>query len=303
MNHFDKISSYNQAIGLKAPEHPLFYISRGNKECCGVGKEIEFTADFYIIIFKKVESGSMQYGRTKYDHNRGKMSFIKPRQITGCKNIRLEEDCFTILIHEDFLSGTAMHNEIKKYAYFEYEVNEALHLSPSEEETIWNLVYAMEKEYHNNVDDYSKTIILSHLDTMLKYAQRFYKRQFINREELSGATFTKFNDLLSSYFENRKNNDLGLPTVSYLAEKLNISPRYLSDMLKQETGKTALELIHLYLISEAKNLLKEGKMNITEISVSLGFENPTYFSRLFKKEVGITPNIFREQSLNFGYGY
>jgi AraC family transcriptional activator of pobA len=298
MNHFDKISSYNQAIGLKAPEHPLFYIARGDMECCSVGKDSEFTADFYIIIFKKVESGSMQYGKTKYDHNQGKMSFIKPRQITGCKNIRLEEDCFVILIHEDFLSGTTLHNEIKKYAYFEYEVNEALHLSPSEEETVWNLVYAMEKEYHNNTDDFSKTIILSHLDTMFKYSQRFYKRQFINREELSGATFTKFNDLLSSYFENRKKNDLGLPTVSYLAKKLNISPRYLSDMLKQETGKTALELIHLYLISEAKNLLKERKMNITEISVSLGFENATYFSRLFKKEVGIAPNIFREQNLN-----
>jgi len=298
MNHFDKISSYNQAIGLKAPEHPLFYIARGNKDCCGVGKESEFTADFYIIIFKKVESGSMQYGKTKYDHNHGKMSFIKPRQITGCKNIRLEEDCFTILIHEDFLSGTTMHNEIKKYAYFEYEVNEALHLSPSEEETVWNLVYAMEKEYHNNVDDFSKTIILSHLDTMLKYAQRFYKRQFINREELSGATFTKFNEILSSYFEDKKNTDLGLPTVSYMAENLNVSSRYLTDMLKQETGKTALELIHLYLISEAKNLLKEGKMNISEISISLGFENATYFSRLFKKEVGMPPNLFREQQLN-----
>lgn len=298
MNHFDKISSYNKAIGLKAPEHPLFYISHGNMECCNVGKETEFTADFYIIIFKKVESGSMQYGKTIYDHNRGKMSFIKPRQITGCKNIRLEEDSFTILIHEDFLSGTTIHNEIKKYAYFEYEVNEALHLSPSEEETIWNLVYAMEKEYHNNVDDYSKTIILSHLDTMLKYAQRFYKRQFIDRVDLRGATFTKFNDLLLEYFENKTNNDFGLPTVSYMAEKLNVSSRYLTDLLKQETGKTALELIHLYLISEAKNLLKEGKMNITEISVSLGFENPTYFSRLFKKEVGVTPNIFREESLN-----
>lgn len=298
MNHFDKISSFNQAIGLKAPEHPLFYISHGNKECCSVAEESEFTADFYIIVFKKIESGSMQYGKTIYDHNRGKMSFIKPRQITGCKNIRLEEDTFTILIHEDFLSGTALHNEIKKYAYFEYEVNEALHLSPSEEETVWNLVYAMEKEYHNNVDDYSKTIILSHLDTMLKYAQRFYKRQFIDRVDLRGATFTKFNDLLSEYFENKTNNDFGLPTVSYMAEKLNVSSRYLTDLLKQETGKTALELIHLYLISEAKNLLKEGKMNITEISVSLGFENPTYFSRLFKKEVGITPNIFREESLN-----
>lgn len=298
MNHFDKISSYNQAFGLKAPEHPLFYIARGNKDCCGVGKETEFTADFYIIIFKKVESGSIQYGKTKYDHNRGKMSFIKPRQITGCKNIRLEEDCFTILVHEDFLSGTTLHNEIKKYAYFEYEVNEALHLSPGEEETIWNLVYAMEKEYHNNVDDYSKTIILSHLYTMLKYAQRFYKRQFIHRTELNGSTVTKFNALLVANFEERKTKNIGLPTVSQMAEKLNISSRYLTDLLKQETGKTALELIHLFLIGEAKNLLTEGEMNITEISYLLGFDNATYFSRLFKKEVGITPNQFKDHLLN-----
>ncbi len=298
MNHFDKISIYTKAIGLPAPEHPLFYIAKGDKDSCNNSDDANFTADFYAIVFKKVESGIIQYGKTKYDHNLGQMSFVKPRQIIGCKNIRLEDDCFLILVHEDFLSGTILYNEIKKYSYFEYEVNEALHLSPSEEETVWNLANAMEKEYHNNTDDFSKTIILSHLDTMLKYAQRFYKRQFINREELSGATFTRFNDILSSYFENRKNNDSGLPTVSYMAEKLNISPRYLSDMLKQETGKTALELIHLYLISEAKNLLKEGKMNITEISVSLGFENATYFSRLFKKEVGIPPNIFREQNLN-----
>jgi AraC family transcriptional regulator, transcriptional activator of pobA len=298
MNHFTKISTYNQLLGLKPPEHPLFYFAKGDKNSCQDAKDAEFTADFYIIVFKKVQSGSIQYGKTKYDHNFGKMSFIKPRQIIGCKNIRLEEDCFLILVHEDFLSGTALHNEIKKYSYFEYEVNEALHLSPSEEETVWNLFYAMEKEYHNNTDDYSKTIILSHLDTLLKYAQRFYKRQFINREELTGAIFTRFNDILSSYFEDRKNIDLGLPTVGYMAQNLNVSPRYLTDLLKQETGKTALELIHLYLISEAKNLLKEGKMNIAEISVSLGFENATYFSRLFKKEVGIQPNIFREQNLN-----
>ncbi|MES2239066.1 MAG: helix-turn-helix transcriptional regulator [Bacteroidota bacterium] len=298
MNHFDKISTYTKAMGIKAPEHPLFCFAKGDANSCNTGNDADFTADFYIISFKNVASGTMQYGKTKYDHNLGKMSFTKPRQIVGCKNIRLEDDCFLILIHEDFLSGTALYNEIKKYSYFEYEVNEALHLSPSEEETIWNLAFAIEKEYQNNTDDFSKTIILSHLSTMFKYAQRYYKRQFINREELSGATFTKFNDLLSSYFEDKNNNELGLPTVNYMAEKLNISPRYLSDMLKQETGKTALELIHLYLISEAKNLLKEGKRNISEISLSLGFENATYFSRLFKKEIGLTPTEYREQLLN-----
>lgn len=298
MNHFDKISTYTKAMGIKAPEHPLFYFAKGNANSCSTGDDADFTADFYIISFKNVASGTMQYGKTKYDHNFGKMSFTKPRQIVGCKNIRLEDDCFLILIHEDFLSGTSLYNEIKKYSFFEYEVNEALHLSPNEEETVWSLANTMEKEYHNNIDDYSKSIILSHLGTLLKYAQRFYKRQFINREELTGATFTKFNEILSSYFEDRKNTDLGLPTVSYMAENLNISSRYLTDLLKQETGKTALELIHLYLISEAKNLLKEDKMNIAEISISLGFENATYFSRLFKKEVGMPPNIFREQELN-----
>lgn len=297
MIHFDKISSFNQALKVNPPEHPLFCISYGGKDNYG-GNEVEFSADFYIIGLKKFESGSIYYGKTKYDHDRGKMFFIKPRQIIACRNIRLEEDSFFIVVHEDFLVGTALYHEIKKYGYFDYEVSEALYLSPSEEETIWDLVYTMEKEYHNNTDDYSKTIILSHLDTLLKYAQRFYKRQFINRAELTGAIATRFNTILAAYFKERQIKESGLPTVTYMAEKLNISPRYLSDLLKQETGKTALELIHLYLMSEAKNLLTEGKMNVSEISFSLGFENATYFSRLFKKEVGISPNKFRDQLLN-----
>jgi AraC-like DNA-binding protein len=297
MGHFDKISDYTHALGIKPPEHPLFCISHGNKNDTEF-KDIEFSAGFYIIGFKKLKSGSVLYGKTKYDHDCGKMSFIKPQQIVAFKNIRLEEDCFLILVHEDFLMGTALHHEIKKYSYFDYDVNEALHLSPSEEETIWNLIHTIDKECHNNIDDYSKTIILSYLNTILKYAQRFYKRQFINRAEISGVVATKFNTVLAAYFEERKIKEFGLPTVSYMAEKLNLSSRYLSDLLKQETGKTALELIHLHLISEAKNLLKEGQMNITEISAWLGFDNPTYFSRLFKKEVGTSPNKFRDHHLN-----
>jgi hypothetical protein len=178
MNNFKQISDYTKALGIKPPEHPLFSISHGNKNDGG-GIDVEFTADFYIIGFKKLQSGSVLYGKTIYDHDCGKMMFIKPRQKVAFKNIRLEEDCFLILVHENFLSGNVLHDEIKKYSYFDYEVNEALHLSPGEEETIWNLVNTMDKEHHNNTDDYSKTIILSHLNTLLKYAQRFYKRQFI----------------------------------------------------------------------------------------------------------------------------
>lgn len=240
----------------------------------------------------------MQYGKTRYDHDRGSMSFVKPHQKVVFKNVELEEKGFLILIHEDFLPGTVLYNEIKKYGYFDYEVNEALHLSPSEEDIIWNLYFSIEKEYNNNTDELSKAIIVSHLDSMLKYAQRFYKRQFINRTTLSGSTITKFNALLATNLEERKVKEIGLPTVALMAEKLNISSRYLTDLLKEETGKTALELIHLFLIGEAKNLLAEGELNVSEISQLLGFDNTTYFSRLFKKEVGTSPNKFKDRFLN-----
>lgn len=298
MKHFKKISDLHEALGVKAPENPLFSVVYGEHDTCEGNNILEFSSDFYIIGFKKLKSGSMHYGKTKYDHDLGSMSFVKPQQKVVFKNVELEEKGFLIIIHEDFLPGTGLYNEIRKYSYFDYEVNEALHLSPSEEDIIWNLYFSIEKEYNNNTDELSKAIIVSHLDAMLKYAQRFYKRQFINRKELTGSTLTKFNALLAANFEERKITNIGLPTVALMAEKLNISSRYLTDLLKQETGKTALELIHLFLISEAKNLLTEGELNISEISHLLGFENTTYFSRLFKKEAGTTPNEFRGNRLN-----
>jgi AraC-like DNA-binding protein len=194
--------------------------------------------------------------------------------------------------------GHPLFKEIKKYNFFDYEINEALHLSPREEEVIWSLFHKIESEYHNNPDEFSRSIILSHLDSILKYAQRFYKRQFIDRKPLSGVTVTKFNEYLNAYFEKGGAGEKGLPTVNYMASQLNLSPKYLSDLLKQETGKTALELIHLYMISEAKNMLVAGDRSITEIAYQLGFENPPYFSRLFKKEVGMSPKEYKNQLLN-----
>ncbi|MHA4739591.1 helix-turn-helix domain-containing protein [Dyadobacter sp. MSC1_007] len=298
MKHFNKISDLHEALGVKPPEHPLFSVMYGEYGSCDGTYEVEFTSAFYIIGFKKLKSGSMLYGRTKYDHDRGAMSFVKPQQKVTFKHVELQEKGFLIVIHEDFLPGTALYSEIKKYGYFDYEVNEALHLSPSEEDIIWNLYYSIEKEHYNNTDELSKAIIISLLDSLLKYAQRFYKRQFINRTQLTGSTVTRFNALLVAHFEERKTKNMGLPTVSGMADELNISARYLTDLLKQETGKTALELIHLFLIGEAKNLLREGERNISEISQLLGFENTTYFSRLFKKEVGAAPNKFRDSLLN-----
>lgn len=297
MNHFKSLSDLHRAQGFPPPENPLIGLVKCDGSCHGIAG-IEYTSDFYMIGFKKMKSGTMLYGKTKYDHDRGSMSFIKPRQIVALRDIQLEEDGFLIYIHEDFLNGHPLHHEIKKYSYFEYETNEALHLSPQEEKIIWELYHKIETEYRNNQDEYSRGIILTHIDSILKYGERFYRRQFINRKALSGHTVSRFNESLSTYFEKGMVKKKGLPTVNFIASELNLSARYLSDLLKQETGKTAIDLIHLYLISEAKNLLTGANQSVSEIAYELGFENPPYFSRLFKKEVGMSPVEFKKLSLN-----
>jgi AraC family transcriptional activator of pobA len=296
MQHFKSLADMHRFNGFPLPENPLFSLFRCT-QTCSLG-EREFTSDFYMIGFKKLKSGTIMYGRTRYDHDNGSMMFIKPRQIIQFNSVEYDEDAFILFIHEDFLNGHFLHTEINKYAFFDYEANEALHLSPQEEQTMWDLFHKIETEYHGNTDEYSRDIILTHIDSMLKYSQRFYKRQFINRAELSGKTVSKFNEALAGYFKNGLLLTQGLPTVSVLAAKLNLSSRYLSDLLKQETGKTAIDLIHIYLVNEAKNRLMGDDQSVSEIAYELGFENLPYFSRLFKKETGISPNQFKKQLVN-----
>ncbi|HUI30229.1 MAG TPA: helix-turn-helix transcriptional regulator [Candidatus Acidoferrales bacterium] len=297
MIHFKTISDLDQAEGFPPPENPLFSLNvlEGPNN---LKRNIEFTCDCYIVCFKKVKAGELWYGKTKYDHDKGLMFFTRPRQLIVARGLQYAEKGFVLHFHEDFLTGHPLFSEIKKYNFFDYEIHEALHLSPREKEIMWSLFHKMETEYHNNPDEFSKSIILSHLDSMLKYAQRFYKRQFIDRRQLSGATVTKFNECLNAYFEKGEVVEKGLPTVNFMASQLHLSPKYLSDLLKQETGKTALELIHLYMISEAKNMLVAGDQSISEVAYRLGFENPPYFSRLFKKEVGVSPKEYKDQLLN-----
>lgn len=278
--------------GLGSPEHPSICLHRCTSTCpMGEG---EFTTDFYIIGFKKLHKGQFLYGRTKYDHDNGSMSFIKPGQLVELRNIEVEEDGFFIFIHEDYLNGHSLREEIGRYGFFDYEANEALHLSPREEGFIWNLYNLIDVEYQNNPDEYSRNIMLTHVDSILKYAQRFYKRQFVNRIDLSGKVISKFEHLLNDWFGEDYSGNKKLPTVAAMASRLNLSSRYLSDLLKQETGKSAIELIHLYLIREAKDRLKSREQNISEIAFELGFDSLSYFSRLFKKETGYSPNQFKK---------
>ena len=284
------------ANNLPLPEHPMLGLLRIDGDI--KINNTEYTSDFYLIGLKKVKSGYVLYGRTKFDHETGSMIFIKPRQVVEMRNLEFEEDGYILVFHEDFLAGHSLHEDIQRYAFFDYETNEALHLAPKEEKIIWNIFYTIEQEYNNNEDEFSKEIILAGINSMLKYAERFYKRQFINRKQLSGKTVTGFNKILKQYIKDGSLNDNGLPSVGDLANRLNISSRYLTDLLKIETGKTAIELIHVALIGEAKDRLRKKDKSISEIAYDLGFENMSYFSRLFKKETGMLPTAFKNKFSN-----
>ncbi|MEO5893517.1 MAG: helix-turn-helix transcriptional regulator [Ferruginibacter sp.] len=294
--HFKSLSDVHRCNNYPEPEHPLLTLFTCNPLRSVTSYEV--TTDFFVIAFKKYSSGEIRYGKTHYDHQSGSMYFLKPHQTIQMKDVALDGDGFEIWFHEDYLSGHSLHSNIKKYSFFNYELNEALHISQKEQKIIWELYEKIAAEYHNNQDEFTRDIILGHIESILKYSLRFYKRQFINRFIHSGTTVTKFNKALSDYFEKGLLQIKGLPTVAMFADELNLSPRYLSDLLKQETGKTAMDLIQNFLVSEAKNLLNQGNYTVNEIAYMLGFENPPYFSRLFKKEAGMSPNQFKKQFMN-----
>lgn len=295
INHYKSITELHEKSGFEMPKHPLISLMTCKELMTYSVGEDRFTGDFYMVALKKIKSGHVLYGKTKYDHSNGSAVFMKPRQIIEVSNVQFAEKGFVMFFHEDYLSGHHLYEQIKKYGYFEYEINEALHISPSEELILWELYYKIRKEYDENPDEFSREIILSHIDSILKYSDRFYKRQFIDRSiNVSGTMVKKFQKVVDNYFEKDLHLQDGLPTVNYLADKLSVSTRYLSDVLKQETGKTALEHIHIYLIKEAKNLLLSSENNVSGIAYDLGFESPSYFARLFKKIVGLTPVEYRE---------
>ena len=298
MKHFSTINELHRINNYPRPENPLISLIRCDQETsCSIAAS-EFTSDFYMISFKKMKAGTYKYGRTKYDHECGSLSFASPRQVVEIRDVELEEDGFVIYFHEDLLAGHPLRQAIKKYSYFEYDNNEALHLSPTEERTVWDLFNKIEMEYYNNQDEYSRGIMLGCIESILRYSERFYNRQFISRFETSGKMVSRFHEILNQYFSGQDLLEKGLPSVKFIATELHMSTRYLSDLLKHETGKTSMELIHVFLISEAKNLLKGSDLNITEIAYAIGFENLSYFSRLFKRETGMSPQQFKKYNLN-----
>ena len=299
MQHFKTLSAYFEYMELPRPEHPMLSVLTAAEDGflpCPKKSSPPITNDCYSISLKKIVKGNLNYGRTAYDFTNGVLIFLSPKQVMQWdSSVVFEQKGFSINFHEDFLKGTELAQQIKKYGFFSYNVNEALHLSPKEEKQIESIVNNIEIEYHNNQDVFSKDIIISQLSTLLKYANRFYERQFLNRKELSHDLLAQLTHQLESYFSSGQLRENGVPSIDHLAKKMSVSQRYLSDTLKRETGKSTREHLHSYLIDEAKNILLEPKTNIAEIAYELGFEYPQYFSRLFKKKEGISPSEYREK--------
>jgi len=299
MHHFKTLSAYLAYLELPAPEHPMLSVFSAIGDGflpCPKESSPPIINDCYSISLKKIVKGDLNYGRTQYDFTNGALIFIAPRQVLQWdESVIYDQKGFSINFHEDFLKGTELAHQIKRYGFFSYSANEALHLSPKEEKQIEAIVESIKLEYQNNQDKFSKDIIISQLSTLLKYANRFYERQFINRKELSNDLLEQFNKHLDNYFDSGQLQKKGIPSIEQITDNLSVSQRYLSDTLKKETGKTSTEHLQLHLIDKAKNILLKPNKTISEVAYELGFEYPSYFSRLFKKKEGISPTEYRER--------
>ncbi len=249
---------------------------------------------FYCIALKKNFKGRMRYGQRHYDFDEGVMTFFAPNQvvITEIRDDWALEGSW-LAIHPDFMKGTSLANEIQKYGYFSYAVNEALHLSQEEEQTVNRLMVSIADESAAATDTFSKQIIIKQMELLLSYCDRFHHRQFLTRRQAGEGLLSAFEQLLESYFrENRPETD-GIPTVSFFAEKLNLSRNYLSDMLRSTTGQSAQQHIQQKMIENAKELLAASDLNVSEVAYKLGFEYPQSFHKLFKSRTTLSPLEYR----------
>jgi AraC-like DNA-binding protein len=292
----DSVSEYN-AIADQPTLHPLVsVIDFSNsipKQRSTQISALQF--GFYIVFLKNDQSCRIRYGRGKYDYQEGTLIFIAPGQV-----VSIEEDPeyyqpsgHALLFHPDLIRGTAIGQHIRDYTFFSYDVNEALHLSDLERQIVLDCFSKISIELHRPIDRYSKKLIASTIELFLDYCMRFYDRQFITREHVNKGIVARFESVLHAYFQSEELTNSGLPTVNYCAERLNVSTKYFGDLIKKETGKTALEFIQLQLIDLAKEKMFEPGKSVNEIAYELGFKYPQHFTRFFKQKVGFTPSEYR----------
>lgn len=294
--HLQSIDDLHKLFNLGNSQHPLVTVLDFSKVNEHLIKNTKITMDFYLIMFKNYCKNNFKYGRKAIDFQDGNLICIAPNQIIEIDNeIEDREDKmgWGLFFHPDLIRSTSLNDHLKNYRYFDYDISEALHLSDKEKNVLFECIQKIQIELQENIDVYSQYIIVSTIELLLNYCSRFYGRQMITRSQTNKTIIAQIEIILAAYFSSAKIKDIGLPSVKFLADNVHLSPSYLSDLLRKETGKNAQEHIHFYLIDEAKNLLLNSEKNVSEIAYDLGFEYPQYFNKLFKKKTGKTPMEYR----------
>lgn len=291
------ISEFHRLRGLSKPEHPLISVVNYAEvqrpvDIC----ETNWVFDFYQISIKRGTNAKLKYGQQEYDFDDGVVFFSSPNQVFRIEprsNPTTKRSGWILLIHPDFIWNTSLAKTIKQYEFFDYAVNEALFISTKEEKTLNDIIENIKQEYHANIDRFSKKIIISQVESLLNYSDRFYNRQFITREKSNHQVLERLEKILTDYFNSDDLISKGLPTVQYIAETLKSSPKYLSSLLKFLTGQSTQQYIHDKLIEKAKEKLSTTRLSVKEIAYELGFEHSQSFSKLFKSKTKLSPMEFR----------
>lgn len=288
----DTVKHYNDEMGVET-KHPL--VSVVNFDEIPTYMQFRRYMGLYCVFLKNIKCGDMRYGCQPYDYEEGTLVFIAPGQVYGIDSSGeiIKPSGRALVFHPDMITGTQLGKRIRDYTFFSYDVNEALHLSQKERATITDCFNKIGNEIDLNIDKHSKTLIVSNIELFLNYCMRFYDRQFITRNHVNTDILVRFEKLLYDYFKSGKAKALGLPTVTYCAEQLHLSANYFGDLIKKETGNTALDYIQTKLMEEAKGKISEPNKTISEIANELGFKYQQHFTRLFKQKVGVAPNEFR----------
>jgi len=291
------ISEFHKISGLPKPQHPLISLVDYSLVDYQIDEpEISWLQNLYFIGLKRYVHGKFHYGQSEYDFDEGLVSFIAPRQLVRLNIIKPETkpSGYVLAFHPDFIWNTPLAKTIGNYKFFGYDVNEALFLSEKEEQTLIGLFKGIEKEYQSGIDQFTQNIIISQIEVILNYCERFYQRQFITRKKTNHQVLDTLETVLEDYFSGEAIINKGLPTANYIAEQLNISTNYLGSLLKSLTGQTTQQHIHGKLIEKAKEKLSTTKLSVSEIAYELGFEHSQSFSKLFKAKTDVSPLEFRK---------
>ncbi|MEH6682236.1 MAG: AraC family transcriptional regulator [Sediminicola sp.] len=295
---FKSIAQLMRYLGHPAPLHPLIaLIDYGNASTTTFQKGTKICLDFYKIAFKNTFSGKVKYGQGHYDFEEGGLAFLKPRQIVVSSDDLDSYEGYVLYFHPDFIRNYTLGSSMNQYGFFSYAVSEALFLSAKEKNIIVNLFGTMANELESNIDQFSQEVLVSQIELLLNYSNRFYNRQFITRKAVNHEIIMLLDDLLEAYFGNGHGLRDGLPSVHYVSTQLKLSPRYLSDMLRSLTGQNTQQYIQNRIIEQSKDLLSSTYFSVAEIAYTLGFEHPQSFSKFFKSKTNLSPLEFR-QSFN-----